>query len=164
MTVVVGLDGAEALGLAAERFGSMKERVVIALDERLELHAQELAVAQHAAVMIGQTPRSRIDVEPRVESAFLGESPELGVAVAAPQRPIAAARAGVIFEHLHLVAGFAQLVGRHETGDTRAEHEHRGSGRCAAQLDRPLVAGVRGEAEAGHRLIHRGASRRCADH
>ena len=84
VTVIVRLDVAEALRLTAECLAVVNVGVVIALNESLELHAQELAVAQHASMMIGQAPRPGIDVEPRIESALLSESAELGVPIAAP--------------------------------------------------------------------------------
>src|SRR3984957_10289338 len=111
-------------------------------------------------MMIGQAPRSGIDVEPRIEAAFLSEPAELGISVAAPQRPVAAARARVVLENLNPVARLAQLVSRDHPRNARAEHQNRGSRRRTAQLNRALVTGVGGKAQAGHRLIHGGASRR----
>ena len=115
-------------------------------------------------MVIRQAPGTGIDVETRIEAALLGEAAQLGIAVAAAQRPVATAGAGVVLQHLNLVAGVAQLVGGHEARNTRAEHEHRSALRRGAQLDRPVEIGFGREAETVHRLVHRRAARAQSDH
>src|ERR1044071_4494685 len=107
MAVEIRQHVAETLRLAAERVLRVQIGVVIDLDERLESNPQPLAVIKNAVMVIRDAPRSRIEIEPRVELAGLLETAELGVAVAAAQRPGAAAGAVVVFEDLHLVAGLA---------------------------------------------------------
>ena len=163
MALEVGLDLADALRLAAERLGRMQIGIVIELLERLERHAQPLAVIEQAVVVIGNAPRPGIEVEAGVELAFLRRAAQLGIAVAAAQRPVAAAGAVVELEHLHLVAGLAQLQRRHHAGQPGAENQHRCALGIAVELDRPLVAGLRRVSEAGHRLVQRGTSGRQPD-
>ena len=143
MPLVVGLDLAVALRLAAERAAAVQVGVVVDLHERLERHAEPLAVAQHAAVVIGNAPRTRIDVQVLVELALLRDAAEFRVAVAAAQAPIASARPAVVFQHLHLVAGVAQLVGGAHAGHARAQNQHRGAPGRALQIDRDLDRGSR---------------------
>ena len=164
VTVIVRFEGAKALRLAAERLARVQVRVVIRLHERLELHSQEFAVAQHASVMIRQAPRPRVDVEPRIEFALLRESAQFGVVVAAAQRPVAASGAIVVLEHLYPIARFAQLIGGDHSRDTGAEYEHRAAHGSGAQFDRSLVARIRRQTETRHRLVHRRAARRHTDH
>ena len=140
MAMIIRSDRAEALRLAAERPAAVQIGVVVDLHEGLELHPERLAVAQHAAMVVGQAPRTGIDVEAGIELAFLGKAAELGVAIAAAQGPVAAAGARVVLEHLHLIAGLAQFVGRHEPRDAGAQDQHLRSARSAAQLDGPLVS------------------------
>src|SRR5258708_2943842 len=124
MPLIVGLDLPKAPRLAAEGAAAVQIGVVIHLQERLERHAEPLAVAQHAAVVIGDSPGTGIDVQVLVESALLSESAELRVAVAAAQTPIAPACTAVEFQHLHLVAGVAQLEGCAQPGQARSEYQH----------------------------------------
>ena len=70
-------------------------------------------------------PGARIYIETFVELAVLGRPAELGVAVAAPQAPVATAGAGVVLQHLHLVAGIAQFVGGRHAGHAGTQHDHR---------------------------------------
>src|SRR6202011_4365754 len=98
------LDGAQSLRLAAKRLAAMQVGVVIDLHEGLERDTKPLAVTEHSAMGIRQPPRTRIDVQVRIKSALLSLSAQLRVAIAAAQRPVAAAGARVVFQHLHLVA------------------------------------------------------------
>ena len=104
-----------------------------------------------------------IDVEPMLELAGLGGAAELGKAVAAAQRPVAAAGAVVELQHLHLIAGLAQLQRRRHAGQSGAQDKDRCALRIAFEPDRTLVARFRCEAEARHRVIHRRAARHRPD-
>ena len=164
LALVVGLDLAIALRLAAEALLAVHVGVVVDLDERLERHIQLLAIAQDAAVMIRQAPRTRIDVLVFIELALLGVAAEFRVFIPATQRPVATPRARVVLEHLHLVAGGAQLVGCHHAGDARTQHEHRGALRRALQVDRTGVGGVGREPQAAHGLVHGRVARGQTNH
>ena len=119
---------------------------------------------QDVLVMMRQPPRTRIDVEALVEAAVLRRAAELRVRVAAAQRPVAAAGARVVLEHLHLVARVAQLVRGGHAGDAGAEDQHRRAARRAGEIDRTLARRLGGEAERRHRLVHRRAAGGDADH
>src|SRR5262249_4318411 len=106
------------------------------------------------AVMIGNPPRARIDVEPLVEGAGLRGAAELDETVAATQGPVAAAGAAVEFQDLHLVAGLAQFQRGRHAGEPGAQNQHRGAVRIAFQLDRTLVTGFGREPAPRHRVIH----------
>ncbi len=125
VAAVIGLHMPIALRFAAERFFRMHVRVVVESVERFQRHLEALGVIEHAEVVIRQSPRARIDVQARIEFAFLFESAEFGVFVAAAQRPRTSARALVVFENLDVVAGLAQFVGGDETGETCAQNDHR---------------------------------------
>ena len=85
-------------GLPSNAVDRMQERVVIELDERLERDPEPAAVIQNCVMMIGNAPRSRIDVEAGIELAGLGRPAEFGIDVAAPERPVASAGTEVEFE------------------------------------------------------------------
>ena len=136
MTVVVGFDRAQPLRLTAERLVAVQIGIVVDLHEWFERNAEALAVAEHSAVVIRQPPRTGIDVQTRIEAAFLGLTAQLRIAIASPQRPVAAAGAGVVLQYLDPVSGIAQFVGGHESGHARPQHQHRGALRSRAQLDR----------------------------
>src|SRR4051794_19435233 len=72
MPLEVGLDIADPLRLAAERMGRVKQRIVIELDEGLQRDAEPLAIIQHGAMMIGNPPRTRVEIEALLKSAGLG--------------------------------------------------------------------------------------------
>jgi hypothetical protein len=163
VAVEVGLHLAQALRLAAVGLPRMQERGVVDLREGLERHAQPVRVIEHAVVVVRDAPRAGVEVQAGVELAVLHGAAELGVGVAAAQRPRAAAGARVVLEHLHAVAGLAQLEGRDEARHARAEHQHRGALRRALQVDRARVRRFGGEAQRGHRLVHRGAAGGLAD-
>ena len=149
-----------ALRHTIEGAGGVKIGIVIELDERLERDVQPPAVIEQRAVVIGNPPRARIDVEPLLEFAGLHRAAELGEAIAAAQRPVTAARAIVELQHPHLIAGLAQFERSGHAGKPGAEDQDGSAFRIAIELDRPLVAGLRGEAEARHGVIHR---RRAGD-
>src|SRR5271157_5247195 len=115
-------------------------------------------------MVIGNPPGSGIEVQVLVETAGLLEAAELGKAVAAAQGPAAPARAVVVFEHLHLVAGLVQLERRDQAGNSRSEDQHGGAFRVALEPDRPLVGRLGREPQGGHGLVHRRASGGGADH
>src|ERR1700754_44422 len=133
----------------------MQKRVMIELDEGLQRHIQPLAVIQHGVVVIGNPPWPRIDVESLLEFAGLRGAAEFGEFIAAAQGPVAAARPAVEFQDLDFVAGLAQLQSRGHPGKSGAENENGRALRIALELYRPLVSGLGGEAERGHRMDHR---------
>ena len=98
--VEIGLDLADALRLAAEGVRRVQPGVVIELDERLERHPEPAAIVEDGVVMVGDSPRPRIEVEAGIEGAKLGRAAELGIDVAAADRPVPAARTIVVFEDL----------------------------------------------------------------
>src|SRR6516162_4383408 len=59
---------AQALRLAAEGILSVEISVVVDLDERLKVDSQTLAVVEDTAVVIGDPPGSRIEVEATIET------------------------------------------------------------------------------------------------
>src|SRR5579863_8592873 len=114
-------------------------------------------------MVIRNPPRTWIDVQARLEFAFLAEPAKLGVLVAAAQRPRTPARALVVFEYFDFVAGAAQLVRGDEAGHARTEDQDRGIGRRVRQLDRTVIAGFAREPERRHRLVHHRGARALAD-
>ena len=139
MPLVVRLDLAVALRSTAKCAAAVDIGVVVDLEKGLQRNAEELDVMHHAVMVIGNSPGARIDVQVLVEFALLREAAELRVPVAAAQRPISAAGSGVVFEHLNLVAGVAQLIGCGQSGHAGAEDQHRGIARGALEINRPLV-------------------------
>ena len=163
VALVVGLHLAKALRLASVRFTGMHIGVVVDLHERLEHHAEALAVIEHGVMMIGNAPGAGIDVLALVEAALLAKTAQLRVLIAAAQRPAAPARNRIVFEHLHAVAGVAQLERRDQARDTGAQDQHGGALRRALQFYRPAVIRFLGKAKAAHGLIHCRAASNLAD-
>src|SRR5258705_10841253 len=131
---------------------------MIELDEGFEGDAEALAIVEQGAVMIRNSPRSRIEIKAFLEAAGLRCATEFGKTVATADRPVAPSRAAIELQHPDLVASRAQLErGRHAC-KTGAQHQHRCAFWIAAQLERALVIGLGREAEAGHGLVHRGAA------
>jgi hypothetical protein len=62
---------AEALWLAAESLAVVQVGIRVELDERFEADAKSFAVMQQRAMMVGNSPGPRIDVEALVEAAVL---------------------------------------------------------------------------------------------
>ena len=91
MAVIVGLDRAETLRLAAKGLAAVHVGVVVDLQEGLERDAEPLAVTEHAAVVIRQPPGTGIDVETGIKLALLGYAAQFGEAIAAAQGPVAPA-------------------------------------------------------------------------
>jgi hypothetical protein len=137
--------------------------VVVDLDERLHGDAEPLAIVQDGMVVIGNPPWPGIDVETRIELAFLTGTAELRIGVAAAQRPIPPADAAVIFEQLHLVAGLVQFIGRDKAGEPCSQDQDRSPLRIAVELDRAVIRRFRRMTEAGHRLVHRRPARGRTD-
>jgi hypothetical protein len=96
---------------------------VIELDERLQRHAEPAAIVQDGVVVVGNSPRPRIEVEAFVEGAVLRGAAEFRIDVAAPDRPVPAARSRVVFEHLDLVSRAAEFIRRRHSGETRSEND-----------------------------------------
>ena len=163
LALEIRLHAADTLRRAVEGACGVQIGVVIELDEGFQRDIEPPAIIEQRTMMIGNPPRAGIDVEPVLEFAFLGEAAELGEAIAAAQGPVAAARARVVFEQLHLVAGVTQFQRRGHAGEARAEDQHGSALRVAFQLDRALVAGLRRKAEAGHGVIHRSTARHRPD-
>src|SRR5580658_5715304 len=112
MTLVIGLDLAIATRLAPEGLAAVQVGVVIDLEKRLQRHAQALAVAKHPTMMVRDAPRARIDVKAWIKLTVLGKAAQFRIAVAAAKAPVATAGSSVVFQHLHPIAGIAQLIGR----------------------------------------------------
>src|SRR5262249_24056506 len=140
---------------AVERTRRMQIGIMVELDEGLQRDVEPPAVVEQRAMVIGNSPWTRIDIEPLLEFAFLLESAELDKTVAAADRPVAAAGAVVEFEDLNLVAGLAQFQRRHHAGEPGTQDQDRRPLRITRELDRALVGGFGREAETRHRVIHR---------
>src|SRR5271168_5667501 len=122
MALKIGLDIADALRSAAERIRVVQQRVVIELDERLKRDTEPLAIIQQRAMVIGNAPGPRIEIEALFEFAGLGRAAQFGEAVAAAQRPVASARTAVELQHLDLVARLAQFQRGRHPGKARAKN------------------------------------------
>ena len=164
MALIVGLDLAITLRLAAECAAIVQVGLVIHLYECFERHAQHLAVVEHAPVMVRNAPWARIDVQVLVEYALLNGPAQFGVPVAAAQRPVAPARPAVEFEHLNTIARVAQLIRGRHARHAGAQDQHRRAAWRMLQIDGARIRRVRGEAQRAHGLIHRRAARRDAYH
>ncbi len=127
MALIVRLDFAKALRLAAECPRAVQVRVVVDLAEGLERNTQALGVVHHAVMVVGDAPRTGVDVQVLIKIALLGEAAEFGVPIAATQAPISPPGPSVVFEDLNLVTGIAQLVSGGHPGHTRAENQHTGA-------------------------------------
>ena len=84
----VGLDLPNPLRLAPECRGRMKIGIVIELNERLERNAKPAAVIEDGMVVVRDPPRPRIEIEAVVEPAALRGAAELGIRIAAADRPV----------------------------------------------------------------------------
>jgi hypothetical protein len=135
------------------------EGVVVELDERLQRHAEGLAVVQQGAVVVRDAPGPGIEVVAGLEPHILGRAAQLGVGIAAVKRPVPAAGAVLVLQDAHRVAGLVQLMGRQHAGQTRAQHDHRLAA-AARQHRRPVELGLGGVAEGGHGVVE---GRRPAD-
>jgi hypothetical protein len=71
---------AQALRFAAERISGVQIGVVVDLDKGFEADAETFAVIEDTAVVIGNAPRSGIEVKVLVESAGLLKAAEFGKA------------------------------------------------------------------------------------
>lgn len=83
---------------------------------------------------------------------------QLGIAVAAAQRPVPSVGAVVVFKQLHAVAGLAQLEGGAHAGQPGTENQDRRPLGVAIQLQRAFEIGFGRHAQAAHRLIHHRAA------
>ena len=141
----------------------MHIRGVIHLHEGFQRNLEALAVLQHPEVVVRNAPRTGIQIQSRSELYLLREAAQLGVGVAAIQRPAAAAGAVVVFENLNLIAGVAQLeCGRH-AGHARAQDQYRGAFRIALQVDAPGVTRLACKSKFRHCLVHDGAAGKRSD-
>src|SRR6476469_4015849 len=128
---------------------------MIELNEGFEGDAEALAIIEQGAVMIRNSPRSRIEIKAFLEAAGLRCATEFCKTVATADRPVAPSRAAMELQHLDLVAGRAQLErGRHAC-ETGAQHQHGCAFWIAAQLERAIVFGLGRETQARHGLVHR---------
>ncbi len=151
----IGLDVPNALRLAVERGRRMQEGVVIELDERLERDPEPAAIIQDRVMMIGNPPRSRIDVEAGIELASLGRPAEFGVDVAASERPVASARTEVELEDADAISRALEFDRRRHSGEAGAQNDDRSPFRIAIELDRAPVRRFRREPKPGHDLVGR---------
>ena len=141
------------LDLAAE----IPAGAAVDVGEILEPHSEAAGIAEDDAVAGRKARRPGVHVQAGVEVDVLVLAAHLYDFRAAAQGPGAAADPVASFDHGHLVAGAAQLVGRHQSGDSGAEDNHRAAaaaGRCKREI---LRSGWRrdGEAHGLHRQIDR---------
>ena len=108
--------------------------------------------------------RAGIEVEPIVEADALHRATELGEGVAAAERPVQPAGAMLVFEHLHLIAGLAQLDRRRQPREACPEYQHAGAGRRALQVWRAAIRRFMRVAQAGHGQVHHRPAGDRADH
>src|SRR4030095_9317351 len=127
------------LRLAAECALRVHISVVVDLDEGLERDAEPLAVIEDRLVVIGNAPGSGVEILPLVKRARLTCAIDLGDAVAAPDRPAAAAGACFAFQQLPPIAGTSELDRCDQTREPRAEHQNRGALGITVELDRPGI-------------------------
>jgi hypothetical protein len=106
-------------------------------------------------MMIGNPPRPRIEIKPCLEFAGLLLTAELDKGVTAAQRPVAAARSMIEFQHRNPVSGLAQLQRRRHAGETGSKDENGRAPHITGKLYRSLVSRIGCKAEAGHGVIHR---------
>ena len=159
----VGLDLANPLRLPPESRGRMKVGVVIELNERLDRNAEPAAVIENGVVVVRDPPWPRIEIEAVVEQAPLRGAAELGVRIAAPDRPVSTAGATVVFQDVDLVAGLAEFERSRHSGKPGAQDDDRRARRIALELDRAPIGRLRSDPQARHRLIHRGTASGCPD-
>src|SRR4029077_15667976 len=76
LSLEVDLDVTNALRNTSQRLRRVQKRIVIELDERLERDTEALAVIEHRAMVIGNSPWARIDIEALLELAGLLEAAE----------------------------------------------------------------------------------------
>ena len=141
----------------------MEIGVVIELDEGLERDPEAAAIVEDRIVVIGDAPRPRIEIEAGVEFACLRRAAELGEHVAAANRPVPSAGAGIVFEHAHVIAGALKLDRRRHAGEAGAQDDDRRALRIAIEPDRTAVGRFRRIAKASHRLVGRGGAGARAD-
>ena len=131
----------------------MQIGVVVELDEGLERDPEAAAIVQDRVMVIGNAPWPRIEIKAGVELALLRCAAELGVDVAAPERPVPSARTRVIFKHAHFVAGALKLDRRGHSGEAGPQNDDRRALGVAIEFDRTPVRRFLGVSEASHRLI-----------
>src|SRR5580704_11246802 len=98
----------------------MQIGVMVELDEGLKRHPETAAIVQDRVMVIRNAPWPGIEIEAGVELAPLRRAAELRVDVAAPEAPVPPARARVVFEHTHFVAGALELDRRSHSGEPGA--------------------------------------------
>jgi hypothetical protein len=114
----------------------------IELDKRLKRDAKPLAVVEQRAMVVGNPPRTGIDIEALVEFAGLFEATELRKGIAAAQGPIAAPCPAVELQNLHAVAGLAQFQRGGHARKAGAEDQDGSATGIAVEPDRALVSAV----------------------
>src|SRR5262249_26431719 len=112
------------------------------------------AIVEHAVVMVRNAPWTGIEIESGGEFASLRAATELGVAVAAAQRPATAAGAVVVFEHLDAVACLAQFERRDQSGEAGTQDEHGRPLGIAIEPDRPRISGFCSKTQTRHGAVH----------
>ena len=136
---------------------------MVELDEGLERDAKPAAIVEDRVVVVGDAPWAGIEVEAGVETARLGRAAELGVDVAAADRPVPAAGTAVVFEDFDFVAGPAELERRGHAGEARAEDQDGRPMRIAIEFDRAAIRRFRRKAEAHHASSISSPAGPCAD-
>jgi hypothetical protein len=114
-------------------------------------------------MVMGDAPRSGIEIEPVRELALLSESTELFEPIAAAQSPVSAAGTIIEFEDLHGVAGIAQFKCSGQSGEAGAQDQDGRAANVALKLDATLVRRLRCQTESRHGMVHRRASSQRAN-
>ena len=112
----------------------MDPGVVVDLHEGFERDAKLPAVVKHGMVVVGDAPRTGVEVLALGEAAVLHVAAQLGEGVAAAYRPAASTGALVVFQDRDLVAGIAQFERCDHAGQAGTENQHAAALLRASQL------------------------------
>ena len=114
-------------------------------------------------MVIGQPPGAGIEILARSELHMLGDAAQLGIGVAAIQRPVPAAGTVVIFQDLHLIAGVAQLMAATMPAMPAPRIRTEAPFAAPDNLIGPVKSDCARIAHRDHRVVHHGAATRGAD-
>ena len=114
-------------------------------------------------VMVGNSPRPRIEIKPLIKLAGLNGATQLGEAITPTQGPTATAGLGVVFQHFDLVTRLAQFVSRRHACQARSQDQYRRAFWRLAQLEIAGISRLTGKTQGAHGLVHRGRAGGVAD-